>query len=65
MPENYYDDLEARTDLSAERIDMLRENNILYDRDEAGEYLQAYTRSFEDCSSSRSSSAGPTRASAR
>ncbi len=48
MPENYYDDLEARTDLSAERIDVLRENNILYDRDEAGEYLQAYTRSFED-----------------
>ena len=48
MPENYYDDLEARTDLSAERIDILRENNILYDRDEAGEYLQAYTRSFED-----------------
>jgi 4-hydroxyphenylpyruvate dioxygenase len=48
MPENYYDDLEARTDLSAERIDVLRENDILYDRDEAGEYLQAYTRSFED-----------------
>ena len=48
MPENYYDDLEARTDLSAERIDILRENNSLYDRDEAGEYLQAYTRSFED-----------------
>ena len=23
-------------------------NDILYDRDEAGEYLQAYTRSFED-----------------
>jgi len=48
MPENYYDDLEARTELSAERINILRENNILYDRDEAGEYLQAYTRSFED-----------------
>ena len=48
MPENYYDDLEARTDLSAERIDVLRSNHILYDRDEAGEYLQAYTRSFED-----------------
>ena len=44
MPENYYDDLEARTDLSAERIDVLRENDILYDRDEAGEYLQAYTQ---------------------
>ena len=48
MPENYYDDLEARTDLSAERLGVLRENDILYDRDEAGEYLQAYTRSFED-----------------
>jgi len=48
MPENYYDDLEARTDLAAERLDVLRANNILYDRDEAGEYLQAYTRSFED-----------------
>jgi 4-hydroxyphenylpyruvate dioxygenase len=48
MPENYYDDLEARTDLSAERIAVLRANNILYDRDDAGEYLQAYTRSFDD-----------------
>ena len=27
---------------------MLRGHDILYDRDEAGEYLQAYTRSFED-----------------
>jgi 4-hydroxyphenylpyruvate dioxygenase len=48
MPENYYDDLEARTDLSPERIDVLRAHDILYDRDEAGEYLQAYTRSFQD-----------------
>jgi 4-hydroxyphenylpyruvate dioxygenase len=48
MPENYYDDLEARADLPSERITELRANNILYDRDEAGEYLQAYTRSFED-----------------
>jgi len=48
MPENYYDDLEARTDLTAERLDVLRQHDILYDRDEAGEYLQAYTRAFED-----------------
>ena len=48
IPENYYDDLEARTDLSADRIAVLRAHGILYDRDEAGEYLQAYTRSFED-----------------
>jgi len=48
IPENYYDDLEARTDIPAERLDVLRANNILYDRDDTGEYLQAYTRSFED-----------------
>ncbi len=27
---------------------MLRSNDILYDRDEGGEYLQAYTQSFGD-----------------
>ena len=43
MPENYYDDLEARTDLPIERLDVLRANNILYDRDDSGEFLQAYT----------------------
>jgi len=48
IPENYYDDLEARTDLPAGHLDVLRANGILYDRDDAGEYLQAYTRSFED-----------------
>jgi 4-hydroxyphenylpyruvate dioxygenase len=48
MPENYYDDLEARTDLSSEMLDTLRKHNILYDKDEAGEYLQAYTASFQD-----------------
>jgi 4-hydroxyphenylpyruvate dioxygenase len=48
IPDNYYDDLEARTDLAAERLDVLRKHGILYDRDEAGEYLQAYTASFQD-----------------
>ena len=43
MPENYYDDLGARTDLSDARLESLRANDILYDRDDAGEYLQAYT----------------------
>jgi 4-hydroxyphenylpyruvate dioxygenase len=43
MPENYYDDLEARSDLSPERLAALRAHDILYDRDESGEYLQAYT----------------------
>src|SRR5438874_7598738 len=47
IPENYYDDLEARADLDAARLEVLRANNILYDKDEAGEYFQAYTKSFD------------------
>ncbi|MBM3529764.1 MAG: sugar phosphate isomerase/epimerase and 4-hydroxyphenylpyruvate domain-containing protein [Alphaproteobacteria bacterium] len=42
IPDNYYDDLEARTDLPADRLGELRANGILYDRDDSGEYLQAY-----------------------
>jgi 4-hydroxyphenylpyruvate dioxygenase len=48
IPENYYDDLEARADLPPQRLDILRAHNILYDRDEHGEYLQAYSQSFEE-----------------
>jgi 4-hydroxyphenylpyruvate dioxygenase len=48
VPENYYDDIESKTDLSAEQIDALREHNVLYDRDASGEYWQAYTQTFED-----------------
>ena len=47
IPQNYYDDLEARTELSAERVNALRRLDILYDRDERGEFLHACTRSFE------------------
>jgi 4-hydroxyphenylpyruvate dioxygenase len=46
IPQNYYDDLEARIDLTPERLAVLRSNGILYDRDDSGEYLQAYTTSF-------------------
>jgi 4-hydroxyphenylpyruvate dioxygenase len=48
VPENYYDDVESKTDLTAEQIDALRAHNLLYDRDASGEYLQAYTQTFED-----------------
>jgi 4-hydroxyphenylpyruvate dioxygenase len=48
IPENYYDDLEARVDLPATRLKTLKDNNILYDKDVSGEYLQIYTRSFND-----------------
>ncbi|MEY4268921.1 MAG: hypothetical protein RLZZ58_137 [Pseudomonadota bacterium] len=41
---NYYDDLGARYDLSADLIAQMAENNILYDRDEHGEYFQFYSR---------------------
>jgi 3-dehydroshikimate dehydratase len=47
IPENYYDDLEARTDLSPERIAELKSHKVLYDRDGEAEYLQAYTEAFE------------------
>ena len=47
VPENYYDDLEAKLDIAPERLDDLRRNNILYDRDGGGEYFQIYTRTFE------------------
>ena len=46
IPENYYDDLEARTDLAPDRIAQYRAHNILYDRDGAAEYLQVYTATF-------------------
>ena len=47
IPENYYDDLEVRLDLSAAQIDRLRASNILYDREGEGEYFQAYTKVLE------------------
>jgi 4-hydroxyphenylpyruvate dioxygenase len=48
IPGNYYEDIEARWGLEPERLEMLRANNILYDRDEGGEFLHAYTDPFDD-----------------
>jgi 4-hydroxyphenylpyruvate dioxygenase len=48
IPENYYDDLAARLGIEAEQIDRLQARNILYDKDERGEYFQLYTKSFKD-----------------
>jgi 4-hydroxyphenylpyruvate dioxygenase len=47
IPANYYDDLEAKTDLAPERLAALKAHNILYDRHGEGEYFQVYTGSFE------------------
>jgi len=43
---NYYDDLEARFGLEPSLLDTLRDFNILYDRDEAGEYFQLYSTNY-------------------
>lgn len=43
IPENYYTDLDARLELAPELVRELRENSILYDRDETGAYLHFYT----------------------
>ena len=47
IPENYYDDLDARIDLPVGALDRLRANNVLYDRQGAGEYFQIYTKTFD------------------
>jgi 4-hydroxyphenylpyruvate dioxygenase len=47
IPENYYDDLEAKTDLTPDRLMALRNHNILYDREGGAEYLQVYTETFD------------------
>ncbi|SHE52307.1 4-hydroxyphenylpyruvate dioxygenase [Kaistia soli DSM 19436] len=40
---NYYDDLAARFGFDPARIEAMRARNILYDRDEGGEFFQFYT----------------------
>jgi 4-hydroxyphenylpyruvate dioxygenase len=47
IPENYYDDLLAKTDLPADQLDMLKAHNILYDREGNAEYLQVYTETYD------------------
>jgi 4-hydroxyphenylpyruvate dioxygenase len=43
IPDNYYDDLAARTDLDPATIDRMRALGILYDRAGAGELFHLYT----------------------
>ena len=48
VPANYYEDLEPRWGLEPARIAALQEMSLLYDRDDGGEYLHAYTDPFDD-----------------
>ncbi len=47
IPANYYDDIAAKWDLDDDRVAWLRSLNLLYDRDDAGEFLHAYTETFD------------------
>jgi 4-hydroxyphenylpyruvate dioxygenase len=48
VPDNYYDDLETKTNLPPDRIEALKKHSILYDQDGSAEYLQVYTQTFDD-----------------
>lgn len=48
IPENYYDDLEARLGLAPDFIKRLADHNILYDREGDAEFFQLYTQSFDE-----------------
>ncbi|WP_406691510.1 TIM barrel protein [Saccharopolyspora sp. ID03-671] len=46
IPDNYYDDLDARLDLDPELLASLRRGSVLYDRDAGGEFLHLFTELF-------------------
>ena len=48
IPDNYYDDIEAKYDLDAATMAALRDNQILYDREGEGEFFQIYTHTFDE-----------------
>jgi 4-hydroxyphenylpyruvate dioxygenase len=48
IPDNYYDDIEAKFDLDAATMAALRDNQILYDREGEGEFFQIYTHTFDE-----------------
>jgi 4-hydroxyphenylpyruvate dioxygenase len=47
VPDNYYPDLQARFGLPDDLVARLRAGGILYDRDDAGEYVHVFTETFE------------------
>jgi len=48
IPDNYYDDLDARYELDRELLARMRALGVLYDRVKGGEFLQIYTQTFRD-----------------
>ena len=48
IPDNYYDDIDSRYELDPGLLKAMKDNGILYDRDDAGEFFQIYTHAFEE-----------------
>jgi len=48
IPENYYDDLDARFGLEPTLLEALRQHHILYDRNDTGEFFHIYTPTYAD-----------------
>lgn len=46
MTGNYYTDLQARFGIDADRLNMMRDLNILYDEDASGAFYQFYSKPF-------------------
>ena len=48
ISDNYYDDIDSRFDLDPALLKSMKENAILYDRDDGGEFFQIYTHAFDE-----------------
>lgn len=48
LPENYYEDLEARFGLDPDLLDRMRAANILYDRHGDAEFFQIFSQTYGD-----------------
>ena len=48
IPDNYYADLDSRYEPAPELLSAMKQNGILYDRDDDGEFFQVYTHAFEE-----------------
>ena len=48
IPDNYYDDIDSRYQLDPALLRSMKDNGILYDRDDTGEFFQVYTHAFDE-----------------
>lgn len=48
IADNYYDDLAARWGVDDEALERMRRLHLLYDREPGGEFVHAYTDTFDD-----------------